>query len=116
MVEPRDVLVMKAGVHGTHGTLHVGWPGSRFRQDGSSSWLAFGTGDRRLDAFRNQLRNFVGWIRGTEAPLITTADALASVRVIEAAYAAARRDTWTPVSAARWIDVLAREERRSDVA
>ncbi|MBK7973804.1 MAG: Gfo/Idh/MocA family oxidoreductase [Deltaproteobacteria bacterium] len=87
-------------VHGSSGTLHIGWAGSRYRQDGNSNWVSFGTGYQKVAAFKSQLDNFLGWIRGTEVPRITTADALASVRVIEAAYAAATRDNWLAVARA----------------
>ena len=40
---------------------------------------------------------FVRSIRGLEAPLITLADALASVEVISAAYEAMWRDAWVPI-------------------
>jgi len=42
--------------------------------------------------------NFAGTIRGREAPLITTEDSLASVRVIEAAYRSLEVDKWVPVT------------------
>ncbi len=87
-------------VHGSSGTLHVGWAGSRYRQDGNSNWVSFGTGYKKVDAFKSQLENFLGWIRGVEVPRITGADALASVQVIEAAYAAATRDNWLAVGKA----------------
>ena len=50
-----------------------------------------------FDAFRNQIDNFSRAIRGHEPLVITPTDALASVEVIEAAYAALRRSQWMPV-------------------
>ncbi len=84
---------------GTDGTLHVGWRGSRYRQEGSSRWTTFGGGYDKIGALAGQLTNFVRTIRGEEAPLITPEDSLASVRVIEAAYASASSDRWLPVGA-----------------
>ncbi|HEX4947598.1 MAG TPA: hypothetical protein VFZ34_13090, partial [Blastocatellia bacterium] len=42
--------------------------------------------------------NFCGAVRGEEALLVTAQDAIASVEVIEAAYAALTRNQWTQVS------------------
>ncbi len=83
---------------GTDGTLHVGWRGSRYRQEGSSRWTAFGSGYDKIGALSGQLTNFVRTIRGEEIPLITPQDSLASVRVIETAYASAASDHWLQVA------------------
>ena len=45
-----------------------------------------------------EIRNFIGVARGLEAPLITPPDALASVRVIEAAYQSAALNAWVEVA------------------
>lgn len=84
-------------VYGSAGTLHVGWKGSRYRQEGSKEWVPFGAGYGKLAALKGQLSNFVGCVRRTAMPLISPDDALASVRAIEAAYASARSGAWAPV-------------------
>ncbi len=86
-------------VYGSDGTIVIGWQGSRYRQDGNPKWVAFGTGYEKTTALRRQLENFVGVMRGTELPLITPDDAVASVRAIETAYASMRHDHWVPVAA-----------------
>lgn len=86
-------------VYGQAGTLLLGWKGSRYRQDGSSSWVAFGKGYDKLRCLRAQFQNFIGVVRGEDSPRITRADALASVLVIEAAYASAAKSHWLPVEA-----------------
>ena len=48
----------------------------------------------KVQAFASQINNFAGAIRGEEALLITAEDALASVEVIEAAYASAAQGRW----------------------
>jgi len=83
---------------GSEGTLHVGWKGSRYRQEGNSNWVSFGSGYSKLGAFKSQLLNFMGCIQGRKLPLITPEDALASVHVIETAYASAARNNWVPVA------------------
>lgn len=87
-------------VYGTEGTLHVGWKASKYRQNGSPSWVTFGTGYDKNSAFKRQIENLIGVIRGREQPLIRPVDAVASVRVIQTAYASARMDNWVHVEGA----------------
>jgi predicted dehydrogenase len=85
-------------IYGTQGTLSVGWKTSKYHQSSSKSWIEFGEGYDKINAFRSQIRNFCRAIYGKEALLVTPEDALASVEVIEAAYAALRQNRWTPVT------------------
>jgi predicted dehydrogenase len=84
-------------IYGSRGTVSVGWKQSRYRQSSSRDWVVFGQGYDKVQAFRNQLRNFCGVVRGTETPLSTPEDALASVEVVEAAYEALREAHWLKV-------------------
>jgi predicted dehydrogenase len=86
-------------LYGSRGTLEIGWRTSRYRLEGEEKWTVFGTGYDKLAAFQSQLRNFARTILGTEAPLITTEDALQSVLVIDAAYRSASADKWIQVKA-----------------
>jgi predicted dehydrogenase len=86
-------------LHGTAGTLQVGWRESRYRSTSRSEWIAFGAGYDKVQAFRAQIGNFVRAIRGEEELRITMEDALASVEVIEAAYQALHGSRWTAVNA-----------------
>lgn len=81
-------------LYGNRGTLEVGWKLSRYKLDGQSDWVAFGKGYDKIESFRSQLQNFAASIRGSEPPLITHRDALASVQVIEAAYRSAQEHKW----------------------
>jgi len=54
----------------------------------------------RYDLQPNSFANFVEVVRGSGRPRITGADALASVEVIEAAYASAAESRWRPVRTA----------------
>jgi predicted dehydrogenase len=81
-------------VYGSNGTVLVGWHESRLRRRGETEWRTFGQGYDKIQAFRDQLENFCDAIRG-EAPLVVTArDSLASVEVIQAAYAALECARW----------------------
>jgi len=86
------------GVYGSEGTLQIGWKGSRYRQDGVQRWIPFGSGYDKVAAFRSQIANFIGALKGTQLPLISATAALASVDAIQAAYRAANRDNWVPVN------------------
>ncbi|MBS1807130.1 MAG: Gfo/Idh/MocA family oxidoreductase [Acidobacteria bacterium] len=85
-------------IHGTKGTVVVGWKSSKYRQNTSNEWIVFGNGYDKVQAFRSNIINFCGGIRGEEALLVTPQDAIASVEVIEAAYTALARNQWTKVS------------------
>jgi len=85
-------------VYGSSGTLHVGWKESKFRRAGDAEWTVFGSGYDKIQAFASQIDNFVRAAGGLERPLITLADALASVEVINAAYDAMWRDSWMPIA------------------
>lgn len=85
-------------IHGTKGSVVVGWKSSKYRQNSSNEWIVFGNGYDKVQAFRSNIINFCGGIRGEEALLVTPQDAIASVEVIEAAYAALARNQWTKVN------------------
>ena len=87
-------------IYGTKGTVVVGWKSSKYRQNSSNEWIVFGQGYDKVQAFRSNIVNFCGGIRGEEALLVTAQDAMASVQVIEAAYAALERTQWTKVNSA----------------
>jgi len=88
-------------VYGSAGTVLVGWKESRFRRHGEPEWHTFGSGYDKLQAFRDQIENFCGAIRGRSELIVTPADGLASVRVIQAAYAALARARWERVEGER---------------
>lgn len=85
-------------IYGSQGTISVGWKESKYRLSSSREWVVFGSGYDKVQAFGSQIDNFCGSINGTEELLITADDAIASVEVVEAAYAALGRDSWTHVT------------------
>ena len=87
-------------IHGTGGTLQIGWKSSRYRsdQDSDGGWREFGSGYDKRSAFAVQLEHFAAVARGETEPLVTPRDALASVRIVEAAYRAAHDRTWETLS------------------
>lgn len=83
-------------IHGTNGTLHVGWRESKYKLNSSPDWTVFGTGYDKVASFRGKIENFANGLRGEEL-FIQPHDALASVLVIEAAYRSLAQNLWQPV-------------------
>lgn len=84
-------------IYGSEGTIKVGWKESRYRQSSSAEWVVFGKGYDKVQAFGSQISNFARAIRHEEPLLITASDALASVRVVEAAYQSMNSNSWISV-------------------
>lgn len=81
-------------LYGERGTIEVGWKESRHKLSGADAWTRFGDGYDKVAAFARQLANFAGAIRGDEPLVVTDADAMASVQVLDAAYRSAREQRW----------------------
>lgn len=84
-------------VYGSEGTVRVGWKESAYRLSGSDEWVQFGNGYDKLEAMTAQVSNFLGAVRGTEPLLIQAEDGIASVAVVEAAYASLNSPRWIAV-------------------
>lgn len=84
-------------LYGSQGTISVGWQGARYRQISSPEWVEFGDGYDKVSCMVSQVENFCAAIRGEEALAITADDAIASVAVIEAAYASLGQSDWIAV-------------------
>ena len=84
-------------IYGSNGTLHIGWRESKYKLNSSPDWTVFGTGYDKVASFRGKIENFAGALRGEEELFIKPEDALASVRVIEAAYKSLNQNLWQPV-------------------
>ena len=85
-------------LYGSEGTLHVGWQQSKYKRNDDSDWTIFGTGYDKVAAFKNQIENFADAIQRGKPLVVTPADALASVEVVEAAYESMRNSHWESVS------------------
>jgi predicted dehydrogenase len=81
-------------LYGSSGTILVGWKESKYRRHGEAEWHTFGTGYDKIQAFRDQIENFCAAVRGDGNLVVTPRDALASVEVIQAAYAALDNARW----------------------
>jgi predicted dehydrogenase len=85
-------------VHGTSGSIDLGWSDSRLRQR-DNDWSSFGSGYSKMKSFGAVLENFVRAVRGEETPEVSEADALASVAAIEAAYRSMAERSWLGIAA-----------------
>jgi predicted dehydrogenase len=84
-------------IYGSEGTISVGWKESKFLLSGNREWKVFGKGYNKVQAFRSQIENFAKAIRGEEMLLLSLDDALASVQVIESAYASLHDSRWISI-------------------
>ena len=84
-------------IYGSEGTIEVGWKGSRLRRQRGGSWESFGTGYDKVAAFTRQIESFVGRLNGAGIEIPNSEDALASVSVIQAAYASMASGGWKMV-------------------
>lgn len=85
-------------IYGSDGTIKVGWKESAYRLSSSDEWVQFGSGYDKLEAMSAQVNNFIGAVLGTEELLIEAEDGIASVAVVEAAYASLNSPGWIPVA------------------
>lgn len=84
-------------LHGTGGSLKLGWSESSYRGEASPNWLVFGRGYDKLVALRGQLDDFASAVTDGTRLRICDEDALASVAVIDAGYEAMRSGSWAEV-------------------
>ena len=84
-------------IYGSNGTLHIGWRESKYKLNSSPDWTVFGKGYDKVASFKGKVENFAGALRGEEELFIKAEDAMASVRVIEAAYKSLNQNLWQPV-------------------
>lgn len=84
-------------IYGTEGSLKVGWQNSTYRHNGYPNWVSYGVGYKKIDAFKNQLENFINTIHGVQEPLITPKDGLASIALVEAAYESFKTGNWISI-------------------
>jgi predicted dehydrogenase len=84
-------------IYGSNGTVSVGWQESKYRQSTSQDWIVFGKGYNKVQSFQSQIENFSKAIARQEPLRITIEDAIASVKVMEAAYQSLNQNHWTMI-------------------
>ena len=91
-------------LYGSNGALSVGWGESKYRRNDDDQWTVFGSGYDKVQSFVDQIDNFVGAIGGDEELIVQPEDALASVAVIETAYAAMVDAKWHKIDSFQEAD------------
>ncbi len=81
---------------GSEGVLRVGWQGSSLHRRGAPP-ERFGSGYAKIEALARQIEDFVSSVREGTPPRVSTADALMSVRLLEAAYRSMEERSWQTV-------------------
>jgi predicted dehydrogenase len=87
-------------LYGTEGALRLGWTTSSYRAEPNGPWKDFGSGYEKLTAMGLQVEDFLAAVRDGRPGQIDTEDALASVEVIQAAYASITQRGWLPARTA----------------
>ena len=83
-------------VHGTRGTIEVGWKGSVLRRPGAPP-EPIGSGYDRADCHRRMMASVQELMLGRGEPWITAGEALRTVAAVEASYHSLRSGGWVPV-------------------
>jgi predicted dehydrogenase len=92
----RETYVM---VHGTRGTIDIGWRQSRLRVTGREPRvLRAGLYDRHASHV-TMMNAFVEVVRGKRPPWITPVECLRAVAAVDASYRSLRSGRWVPVDA-----------------
>jgi len=90
----RETYVM---VHGTAGSIDIGWRGSRLRLHGRAPRpINAGVYDKHASHVA-MMRAFVGVVSGRRRPWITTGECLRTVAAVEASYDSLQSGGWVPV-------------------
>jgi predicted dehydrogenase len=95
-------------VHGSRGTIEVGWQETRVKYLGQD-WEKIADNYDKIDAHRRMQSCFVetATSNGATAPWISTVECLRTVAAVEAAYRSVHSGGW------EWVDMKGMRERRS---
>jgi predicted dehydrogenase len=84
-------------VHGSRGTLDIGWRQSRLRVTGQTPRvLHAGLYDRQA-SHAAMMNAFVEVVRGARPPWITPVECLRAVAAVDASYRSLRSGRWVPI-------------------
>lgn len=87
-------------VYGTEGTVTVGWHATRCRLRTDAGWRQLAGPYDKTGAFVRQIDAFARTVCNEPSLSVTPDDAVASVRLVAAAYTALESGCWVPVDAA----------------
>lgn len=84
-------------VHGTEGTLRVGWTGGQVRRHDEADWRAFGSGYNKAAAFAGQLDVFLAAMKARRTSESYDNDPLANALLVDRTYEAEASRSWVRV-------------------
>lgn len=84
-------------IHGSEGSLSIGWKGSGYHVRNQQNRIDYGTGYNKREAFIRQHRHFADCISGNTAPIINMADGVRVMQIIEASYQSMNESRWISV-------------------
>ena len=92
--KPVDDYIM---IHGSEGSLSIGWPGSGYHVRNRQQRIEFGSGYNKREAFVKQHKHFIECITGQSIPIINMADGVRVMQIIEASYQSMEENHWVSV-------------------
>ena len=98
LAPPRDSYLV---VHGSRGSIEVGWQGARLKRIGED-WRVIGGAYDKLGAHRAMMSRFVASIENGAEPWITASECLQAVAAVDAAYRSLQSGL------AEWVAIQAR--------
>ena len=101
---PRDSYLV---VHGSRGSIEIGWQGARMKRVGQD-WRKLGGPYDKIGAHRAMLSRFVGSIDNGSEPWISASECLQAVAAVDAAYRSLESGSaeWVAIQGARELDLV----------
>lgn len=93
----RRLSPVYCAVYGTSGSVEIGWQGARAVTAGATEPAAFGSGYRKIESLRANLKAVLDALAAGRPAPVTAVDGVAAAAVIDAGYASARRGRWMDV-------------------
>ena len=104
LAPPRDSYLV---VHGSHGSIEIGWQGARLKRVGQA-WRDIGGPYDKLGAHRAMNGCFVDSIDNGSEPWISASECLQTVAAVDAAYRSLESGTteWVAIQGTRELDLV----------
>lgn len=112
LAPPRDSYLV---LHGSRGSIEVGWQGSRIKRVGQD-WCEIGGAYSKLGAHRAMNGRFVASIDNGSEPWIKASECLQAVAAVDAAYRSLESGTaeWVAIQGARELDLVSLSSGRNE--
>lgn len=113
LAPPRDSYLV---VHGSRGSIEVGWQGARLKRIGED-WRVIGGPYDKLGAHRAMISGFVASIEHGAAPWITASECLQAVAAVDAAYRSLQSGLteWVAIQGTRELNLVSLSAPAADM-